>query len=164
MQNDRKLFTSEAVSIGHPDHVCDMISDSILDACLAQDKNARVACETMAKDEFVILAGEITTNAKINVEEIAKKVIKEIGYTYTPRVLNLLQKQSPDIAQGVDIGGAGDQGIMFGYANSETEEFTPLAITMAHDLVKLATDLRKRGEFKYAGPDMKSQVTIEYQE
>ena len=164
MENDIKLFTSEAVSIGHPDHVCDMISDSILDECLKQDKNSRVACETMAKDEFVILAGEITTNAKINVEEIAKKVIKEIGYTYTPRVLNLLQKQSPDIAQGVDIGGAGDQGIMFGYANSETEEFTPLAITMAHDLVKLATDLRKRGEFKYAGPDMKSQVTIEYQE
>ena len=164
MENEIKLFTSEAVSIGHPDHVCDMISDSILDECLKQDKNSRVACETMAKDEFVILAGEITTNAKINVEEIAKKVIKEIGYTYTPRVLNLLQKQSPDIAQGVDIGGAGDQGIMFGYANSETEEFTPLAITMAHDLVKLATDLRKRGEFKYAGPDMKSQVTIEYQE
>lgn len=164
MENDIKLFTSEAVSIGHPDHVCDMISDSILDECLKQDKNSRVACETMAKDEFIILAGEITTNAKINVEEIAKKVIKEIGYTYTPRVLNLLQKQSPDIAQGVDIGGAGDQGIMFGYANSETEEFTPLAITMAHDLVKLATDLRKRGEFKYAGPDMKSQVTIEYQE
>ena len=164
MENDIKLFTSEAVSIGHPDHVCDMISDSILDECLKQDKNSRVACETMAKDEFVILAGEITTNAKINVEEIAKKVIKEIGYTYTPRVLNLLQKQSPDIAQGVDIGGAGDQGIMFGYANSETEEFTPLAITMAHDLVKLATDLRKRGEFKYAGPDMKSQVTSEYQE
>lgn len=164
MENDIKLFTSEAVSIGHPDHVCDMISDSILDECLKQDKNSRVACETMAKDEFVILAGEITTNAKINVEEIAKKVIKEIGYTYTPRVLNLLQKQSPDIALGVDIGGAGDQGIMFGYANSETEEFTPLAITMAHDLVKLATDLRKRGEFKYAGPDMKSQVTIEYQE
>ena len=164
MENEIKLFTSEAVSIGHPDHVCDMISDSILDECLKQDKNSRVACETMAKDEFIILAGEITTNAKINVEEIAKKVIKEIGYTYTPRVLNLLQKQSPDIAQGVDIGGAGDQGIMFGYANSETEEFTPLAITMAHDLVKLATDLRKRGEFKYAGPDMKSQVTIEYQE
>lgn len=164
MENEIKLFTSEAVSIGHPDHVCDMISDSILDECLKQDKNSRVACETMAKDEFVILAGEITTNAKINVEEIAKKVIKEIGYTYTPRVLNLLQKQSPDIAKGVDIGGAGDQGIMFGYANSETEEFTPLAITMAHDLVKLATDLRKRGEFKYAGPDMKSQVTIEYQE
>ena len=163
MENDIKLFTSEAVSIGHPDHVCDMISDSILDECLKQDKNSRVACETMAKDEFVILAGEITTNAKINVEEIAKKVIKEIGYTYTPRVLNLLQKQSPDIAQGVDIGGAGDQGIMFGYANSETEEFTPLAITMAHDLVKLATNLRKSGEFKFAGPDMKSQVTIEYQ-
>ena len=90
MENDIKLFTSEAVSIGHPDHVCDMISDSILDECLKQDKNSRVACETMAKDEFVILAGEITTNAKINVEEIAKKVIKEIGYTYTPRVLNLL--------------------------------------------------------------------------
>ena len=162
MQNDRKLFTSEAVSIGHPDHVCDMISDSILDACLAQDKNARVACETMAKDEFIILAGEISTKAQINVEQIAKDIIKEIGYTYTPRVLNLINKQSPDIAQGVDIGGAGDQGIMFGFANDETEEYTPLAITMAHDLVKLATNLRKTGEFKNAMPDMKSQVTLEY--
>ena len=162
MQNDRKLFTSEAVSIGHPDHVCDMISDSILDACLAQDKNARVACETMAKDEFIILAGEISTKAQINVEQIAKDIIKEIGYTYTPRVLNLISKQSPDIAQGVDIGGAGDQGIMFGFANDETEEYTPLAITMAHDLVKLATNLRKTGEFKNAMPDMKSQVTLEY--
>ena len=101
----RNLFTSEAVSIGHPDHVCDRISDSILDACLREDKNARVACETMAKDEFIILSGEISTKANINVEQIVKDTIKQIGYTYTPRVLNLLSKQSPDIAQGVDNGG-----------------------------------------------------------
>ena len=160
----KQLFTSEAVSIGHPDHVCDMISDSILDACLAQDPDSRVACETMAKDDFVILSGEITTKAVVNVEQIAKDTIKSIGYTYTPRVLNLLSKQSPDIAQGVDVGGAGDQGIMFGYANTETDEYMPLAITMAHELVMLATALRRSKEFKWAGPDMKSQVTLEYDE
>ena len=164
MEKIKNLFTSEAVSIGHPDHVCDMISDSILDACLEQDENSRVACETMAKDDKVILAGEITTKAKIDVEQIVKSTIKKIGYTYTPKVLNLLSKQSPDIAQGVDIGGAGDQGIMFGYANSETPEYMPLAITMSHDLVKLATKLRQTGEFKDAMPDMKSQVTLEYLE
>ena len=160
----RNLFTSEAVSIGHPDHVCDMISDSVLDSCLREDKNARVACETMAKDDFIVLSGEISTTANINVEQIVKDTIKRIGYTYTPRVLNLLSKQSPDIAQGVDVGGAGDQGIMFGYANTETPEYMPLAITMAHDLVKLATQLRQEGKFRFAGPDMKSQVTLEYVE
>lgn len=160
----RNLFTSEAVSIGHPDHVCDKISDSILDSCLKEDKNARVACETMAKDDFIVLSGEISTTANINVEQIVKDTIKTIGYTYTPRVLNLLSKQSPDIAQGVDVGGAGDQGIMFGYANTETPEYMPLAITMAHDLVKLATQLRQEGKFRFAGPDMKSQVTLEYVE
>ncbi len=164
MSEYKKLFTSEAVSIGHPDHVCDMISDSILDACLKEDKYSRVACETMAKDDFIILSGEITTKANINVEEIVKKTIKSIGYTYTPRVLNLLQKQSQDIALGTndDVGGAGDQGIMFGYANTETPQFMPLAITMAHELVKLATVLRKSGKFEWAGPDMKSQVTLDY--
>lgn len=164
MREIRQLFTSEAVSIGHPDHVCDMISDAILDACLKEDPKSRVACETMAKDDFVILGGEITTKANINVEEIVKKVIKRIGYKYTPRVINLLQKQSPDIALGTNdtIGGAGDQGIMFGYANTETPQFTPLAITMAHDLVSIATCLRESGEFKNAGPDMKSQVTLDY--
>ena len=160
----KQLFTSEAVSIGHPDHVCDMISDSVLDACLAQDPDSRVACETMAKDDFVILSGEITTKAVVNVEQIAKDTIKNIGYTYTPRVLNLLSRQSPDIAQGVDVGGAGDQGIMFGYANTETDEYMPLAITMAHELVMRATALRKSKDFKWAGPDMKSQVTLEYDE
>lgn len=164
MKKKKNLFTSEAVSIGHPDHVCDMISDSILDSCLKQDKNARVACETMAKDEFIVLSGEISTTANIDVEQIAKNTIKRIGYTYTPRVLNLLSKQSPDIAQGVDIGGAGDQGIMFGYATTETPEYMPLAITMAHDLIKLATKLREEGKFLYAGPDMKSQVTLAYEE
>ena len=162
MKEDIRLFTSEAVSIGHPDHVCDMISDRVLDECLKQDKNARVACETMAKDEFIIVSGEISKTANINIEQIAKDTVKRIGYEYTPRVINLISKQSPDIAQGVDIGGAGDQGIMFGYANTETEEYTPLAITIAHELIKLATELRENGEFKYAGPDMKSQVTLEY--
>ena len=160
----KQLFTSEAVSIGHPDHVCDMISDNVLDACLAQDPDSRVACETMAKDDFVILSGEITTKAVVNVEQIAKDTIKNIGYTYTPRVLNLLSRQSPDIAQGVDVGGAGDQGIMFGYANTETDEYMPLEITMAHELVMRATALRKSKDFKWAGPDMKSQVTLEYDE
>lgn len=164
MKKKTNLFTSEAVSIGHPDHVCDMISDSILDSCLRQDKNARVACETMAKDEFIVLSGEISTTANIDVEQIVKNTIKRIGYTYTPRVLNLLSTQSPDIAQGVDIGGAGDQGIMFGYASTETPEYMPLAITMAHDLIKLATKLREEGTFLYAGPDMKSQVTLAYEE
>lgn len=164
MEKKKKLFTSEAVSIGHPDHVCDRISDRVLDACLKEDKNARVACETMAKDEFIVLSGEISTTANINVEQIVKETIREIGYTYTPRVLNLISKQSPDIAQGVDIGGAGDQGIMFGYANNETPEYMPLAITMAHDLITMATRLRQEGKFPYAGPDMKSQVTLAYQE
>jgi len=164
MQKYRKLFTSEAVSIGHPDHLCDKISDSILDACLEQDEKSRVACETLAKDNNIVLAGEITTTAKIDVEKIVKNTVKEIGYTYDPKVINLLSKQSPDIAQGVDIGGAGDQGIMFGYANSETPEYMPLAITMAHDLVRIATALRKNGNFKCAGPDMKSQVTLDYTE
>ncbi len=163
MSSTKYYFTSEAVSIGHPDHVCDMISDSILDECLKQDKYSRVACETMAKNDFIILSGEITTNAKVDVEKIVKDTVKRIGYTYTPRVLNLLSKQSPDIAQGVDIGGAGDQGIMFGYANKETPEYMPLAITMAHKLIRLATDLREEGKFKYAMPDMKSQVTLEYE-
>lgn len=164
MKSIKKLFTSEAVSIGHPDHLCDMISDSVLDACLEQDKLSRVACETMCKDEFVILAGEITTKAKINPEQIAKDVIKKVGYKYTPKVINLLSKQSEDIAMGTneEVGGAGDQGIMFGFANLETKQYMPLAITMAHELVNLATKLRKSGDFKWAKPDMKSQVTIDY--
>ena len=164
MKSIKKLFTSEAVSIGHPDHLCDMISDSVLDACLEQDKLSRVACETMCKDEFVILAGEITTKAKINPEQIAKDVIKKVGYKYTPKVINLLSKQSEDIAMGTneEVAGACDQGIMFGFANLETKQYMPLAITMAHELVNLATKLRKSGDFKWAKPDMKSQVTIDY--
>lgn len=162
MEKYKKLFTSEAVSVGHPDHLCDKISDSILDSCLSQDKYARVACETLAKDNYIVLAGEISTNAKINVGKIVKDTVREIGYNYEPELINLLSTQSPDIAQGVDLGGAGDQGIMFGYANSETKEFMPLAITMAHDLVRTATFLRKKGEFRWAGPDMKSQVTLDY--
>ncbi|MDO5557538.1 MAG: methionine adenosyltransferase [Clostridia bacterium] len=159
----RRLFTSEAVSEGHPDKFCDIIADTILDECLKQDEESRVACEVLAKDETIVVAGEMTTNAIIDIKKIVKDVIKEIGYDdYEPEVINLLNHQSPDIAQGVDIGGAGDQGIMFGYANSETKELMPLAIVLAHKLVALATKFRKSGEFKWAKPDMKSQVTIEY--
>ena len=159
---DKILFSSESVSIGHPDHLCDMISDSILDACLEQDKFSRVACETLAKDEHIILAGEISSNAKIDVEQIVRDTLKKVGYTYEPKIQNLLSKQSPDIAQGVDVGGAGDQGIMFGYACNQTKEYMPLPITLAHKLIKRATYLRYSGEFKYSMPDMKSQVTIDY--
>lgn len=162
MKKYKKLFTSEAVSIGHPDRLCDMISDAILDACLITDPNARVACETMAKDEMIILAGEITTSASINVEEIAKMVISKAGYTYQPQVIDLLKRQSPDIARGVDIGGAGDQGIMFGFACDETLQYMPLAIVMAHDLMLLATKEREEGRFCFAKPDMKAQVTLDY--
>jgi len=170
------LFTSESVSCGHPDKLCDQISDAILDACLAQDKNSRVACEVYATTNLIIIGGEITTNAKINYEEIAREVIKDIGYDDVEKGLDyktceikvLVKSQSPDIAQGVNrsddnsVLGAGDQGIMFGYATNETEAYMPLAIFLAHRLVELATELRKQGKFKWARPDMKSQVTINY--
>lgn len=160
----RGIFTSESVSNGHPDKACDAISDAIVAACLEQDPTSRVACETMVKDDFVILAGEITTQAIIDVESIVKETYKKIGYDIKPRVLNLLQKQSPDIAMGTneEVGGAGDQGMMFGYANSETSEYFPLAISVAHKLLEVATSQRVSGEFKWAKQDMKSQVSINY--
>lgn len=172
----KHLFTSESVSMGHPDKLCDNISDAILDACLSQDPFSRVACECYATTNYVIIGGEITTNAVVDYEKVARQVIKKIGYTkkeygidyQSCKIDVILKKQSPDIARGVnnslddqDIG-AGDQGIMFGYACNETKEYMPLAIILAHRLVELATDLRKNGEFKFARPDMKSQVTIDY--
>ena len=170
------LFTSESVSCGHPDKLCDQISDAVLDACLKEDKNSRVACECYATTNLVIVGGEITTKANVDYERIAREVIKEIGYDDPKKGLDyktcevkvLVKTQSPDIAMGVNrsddnsVLGAGDQGIMFGYATNETEAYMPLAIFLSHRLVELATELRKKGEFKYARPDMKSQVTIDY--
>ena len=168
------LFTSESVGEGHPDKVCDQISDRILTEILKQDKKARVACETAAFDNTIIIGGEITTTAKVDYEALARDVLKNIGYNdpefgidyKTCEVLLKLNTQSPDINQGVDLSdgdvGAGDQGIMFGYAVNETEELMPLAITIAHKLVRRAAELRKSGAFKWAKPDMKSQVTVDY--
>lgn len=172
---ERKLFTSESVSEGHPDKVCDQISDAILDACLAVDENSHVACEVFATGNKVIVGGEITCNGKINVTHIVKSVLKKIGYDrkelkcdyHTVKVVNLIHQQSPDINQGVnqtnpEDQGAGDQGIMFGYATNETKGFMPLAISIAHKLVREATEQRHNGKFVGARPDMKSQVTIDY--
>lgn len=168
-----KLFTSESVSEGHPDKLCDQISDGILTEILKQDKLARVACEVAAFDNTVIIGGEITTSAKVDYEKIARSIIKDIGYTdpkfgidfKTCEVLIKVNTQSPEIAQSVSTNddlGAGDQGIMFGYATNETKTFMPLPISMAHEIVKLASKLRKDGKFKWSRPDMKSQVTYDY--
>ena len=175
MEKEKILFTSESVSEGHPDKVCDQIADAILDACLKEDKNARVACEVFASNNFVLVGGEITCKVKPNYVQIVKDVLKDIGYDkpelgtdyHTVEVMVQVKEQSPDISMGVsqekaeDIG-AGDQGIMFGYATDETEGYMPLAISIAHKLVREATLQRKAGTFKHARPDMKSQVTIDY--
>lgn len=172
---EKILFTSESVSEGHPDKICDQISDAILDAVLMEDKNARVACETFITTQRVIVGGEIRTSAKVDYEAIVRKQLSEIGYTSeevgincdTCQVEILLHEQSTDIAQGVDSAidkaiGAGDQGIMFGYACKQTPQLMPLPIIIAHDLVREASKLRKSGDFVHALPDMKSQVSIEY--
>jgi len=165
-----QLFTSESVSMGHPDKLCDMVSDAILDACLKNDPYSRVACECYASTNLLIIGGEITTKSDVDFEAIARKTIAEIGYTNldygmdakTCEIKVIIKKQSPDISMGVDVGGAGDQGIMFGYATNETKAYMPLAIFLANRLIERATTLRKNGEFKWARPDMKSQVTIDY--
>ena len=173
------IFTSESVSAGHPDKVCDQISDAILDAYLSADPESRVACETMIKNNLVFVAGEITSTAKPNIEEIIRKTIVEIGYDDDSlgfngsncEIKNLLSQQSPDIAQGVNEGegenleqGAGDQGLMFGYACNETDTLMPLPIDLAHKLVKKQTDLMRSKELEWLRPDAKSQVSVIYED
>ncbi|QDT89774.1 methionine adenosyltransferase [Gimesia algae] len=165
-------FTSESVSMGHPDKVSDQVSDGILDALLAQDPYSRVACETLCTTDFVVLAGEITSNAQVDYEKIARDVIRDIGYTSndigfnadTCEVLVKLHQQSADIAQGVDAEGAGDQGLMFGYACNQTEEYMPVPIALSHRILNKLTEIRQNGEVDWLLPDSKSQVTVDYED
>ena len=155
-----KLYSVESVTSGHPDKICDQISDAVLDACLAQDPKSRVAIESFGGHGLIVVGGEVTTNASVDFENIAKNAYRSIGHENDIRVLVHVVKQSPDIAMGVDTGGAGDQGIMYGYATDETPEFLPKGIVLVHKLTKGLEDLRRSGEIKWLMPDGKSQVTI----
>lgn len=166
------LFTSESVTEGHPDKICDQVSDAILDAILTDDKGCRVACETLVKTGYVMVAGEITTSTYVDIPKIVRATIKDIGYDHSDKgfdfqtcgVLTAIEQQSPDIAQGVDTGGAGDQGLMIGYACRETAELMPMPIMLSHALSRRLAEVRKKNILKYLGPDGKSQVTVEYRD
>jgi S-adenosylmethionine synthetase len=169
---DRHLFTSESVTEGHPDKVADAISDAVLDAILTDDPQARVACETLVTTGLACVAGEITTSTYVDIPDIVRSTIRDIGYTdaafgfdyHTCAVISTIGRQSPDIAMGVDTGGAGDQGMMFGYATDETKELMPLPILLAHQLTRALADRRKSGDLKWLRPDGKSQVSVLYED
>ena len=166
------LFTSESVTEGHPDKICDQISDAVLDTVLADDPRGRVACESLVKTGLVLITGEITTDAVVDFQGVARQIIEQIGYTdaaygfdaHSCGILNAVERQSPDIAMGVDRLGAGDQGMMFGYACRETAELMPMPIGLAHKLVKRLADVRKDGSLPFLRPDGKSQVTVQYED
>src|SRR3954452_7816590 len=168
--NQRHIFTSESVTEGHPDKMADQISDAVLDAVLKDDPTGRVACEVLVTTGICVVAGEITTRTYVDVPTLARDVIRDIGFTdaaygfdaKTCGVLNVIQAQSPDIAMGVDTGGAGDQGLMFGYACNETPELMPLPIMLAHRLTQRLSEVRRSGELNFLRPDGKSQVSVEY--
>jgi S-adenosylmethionine synthetase len=172
LKRQKYLFTSESVTEGHPDKICDQISDAVLDAIYDKDPNGRVACEAMVTTGLAFVAGEITTSCYVEIPKIVRKTIKDIGYTnasygfdyHTCGVITAVQEQSPDIALGVDTGGAGDQGMMFGYATDETKEMMPVPISLAHKLARQLAHVRKKEILKYLRPDGKSQVTVEYDE